>query len=124
MRDEAAIREALAKAHDEKRLVSCRVPNGGGIAMALEQHIVEDAINSWRSSGDDESARKALLSSISRSIERVVERVKQGKATDGEMDDLAADVALWLGHELLYADGERHLVKGPSRENLRNPKVG
>jgi hypothetical protein len=44
--------------------------------------------------------------------------MKQGRAKGKEMDDAASDIALWLAHELLYATGEKHLVKGPSRADL------
>ena len=110
------IREALMKAHNEKRLISCKVPGGGDMAIALEKHMVDQALKDWRDI--PEIARASTLGSVRRTIKRAVKRMKQGRATDREMDELAADVALWLAHDLLFADGERHLIKGPSKEDL------
>lgn len=69
---------------------------------------------SWRIN-PDEGSREGAMASIRAAIKRTVKRMKQKRATGKEMDDLAADIALWLGHELVFADGEKHLIKGPEQ---------
>lgn len=118
MHHESNIREALAKAHDEKRLISCRFPGGGDFCIALERHMVDDSIREWLKMTPKE--RGAAMLSIRRQIKRGVKRFKQGRATGKETNALASDIALWLGHELLFSDGQRHLIKGPRREDLVN----
>lgn len=111
------IREEILKAHDERRLVSCRIPYGGDITITFEKHLVDQAMDGWRNKSAPD--RKSAMKSILRTIKRTVKRIKQGEASEEEMDELAADIALWLGHELVFADGEKHLIKGPSRDSLQ-----
>ena len=119
MKSEQDIRDALVQAHNDGRLVTCRVPYGGDLAIALERHMVDQAMTEWN--GKPEPARRSAMVSVLKEIKRVVKRMKQQKATGADMDGLAADVALWLGHELMFADGERHLIKGPELGELKNP---
>ena len=114
---EERIREELLKAHDEKRLVSCRIPYGGDITITLEKHLVDQSMDGWRNK--PALVRKIAMKSILRTIKRTVKRIKQGEASEEEMDELAADIALWLGHELVFTDGEKYLIKGPSRDALQ-----
>ena len=116
------IAEKLIKAHDEKRLVSCKIPYGGDLVIALERHMVDHAIDEWRRTR--EGVRHFSMLSVLKTIKHTVKRMKRGRATGKEMDELAADVALWIGHELLFSDGEKHLVKGPTREDLLKPAKG
>lgn len=113
---EARIRGQLVKAHDEGQLVSCRIPGGGNISIALERHMVDQAMAAWK--GIPPADRERTFASVSRAIKRGVKRMKQKRARPAEMDALAADIALWLGHELVFADGEKHLIKGASRTML------
>lgn len=116
------IRYSLLKAHDENRLVTCKFPGGGNLSISLEKHMVEQSMRSWK----DEippAERQRTLSSVMRAIKRVTKRLKKDIATQRERDELAADIALWLGHELMFSDGERHLVKGVARSELTRPDL-
>jgi hypothetical protein len=112
---EPTFRELMLKAYDEKRLITCRYPYGGNDdAIGLEKHMVDQAMEAWRDTPAPE--RKIVMASVLRNVKRTVKRFKQRKASSQEMDNMAADVALWLAHELLFNDGEKHLTKGPDRE--------
>jgi hypothetical protein len=97
-------------------LAACRLPYGGDIGISLDKCMVDQAMDCWRNTTAPD--RKIAMRSILRELKRTIKRFKQRKASSKEMDDLAADMALWLGHELLYADGEKQLVKGLSRDDL------
>ncbi len=116
---EAEIREQLLHAHDEDRLVSVAIPHGDGLVIALERHMVEDAFKQWRGMG--RARRASAFASVCRAVKAGVTRVKRNRATADDMDALAADLALWIGHELAYSDGEKHLAKGPDRNSLLAP---
>lgn len=112
------IRAKLVQALDEKRLIACRFPGGGDMTIALERHMVDQAIEAWRTRYTTPGERRKALDSVRGAIKRTAKRMKQNRACGNEIDAMAADIALWLGHELLFADGERYLIKGPSREDL------
>lgn len=122
MLNEAGIRQALIKAHGEKRLITCRIPDGGDIMITLESHMVDQAMAAWKAMPEPE--RDRTIGSVRRAIKRTIKRLKKDRATQSERDALAADIALWLGHELLFSDGERHLIKGPDPSDLMKPLAG
>ena len=113
------IRDKLLRAYDENRLVSVRIPSGDGLVIALERHMVEDAFAQWEGMGI--ARRASAFASVCRAVKAGVKRVKRNRASADDMDALAADLALWIGHELLYSDGEKHLAKGPDRNSLLAP---
>lgn len=108
----------LIAAHKEGKLITCRFPYGSDMLISLERHMVEQGFASWKNIPEPDHGR--VLSSINRSIKHVVKRMRKGKATGPEMDAMAADISLWLAHRLMFADGEKYLQKGPSREDLEN----
>jgi hypothetical protein len=88
----------------------------GDLHLAIERHVIDNAIIAWQTMPVDQ--HKKALWSIKKTLNRIIERVQKRTATQQESDNLAADAALWLAHELLYADGERHLRKNPSTATL------
>ena len=116
-KSEAEIRDALNKAYDDGRLISCRFPGSGKIAISMERHMVDEAISYW--SKEDHGQHSFVLGSIMRAIKSTTKRLKKRKATPAQMDALAADIALWLGHAMLHGDGENYLVKGPKPTDLQ-----
>jgi len=56
---------------------------------------------------------------VQKALKRGTARVEKRTATQQESDNLAADAALWLAHELLYGNGERNLVKNPPAETFQ-----
>lgn len=115
-KSEAEIRDALNRAYDEGRLISCRFPGSGTIAISMERHMVDESVKYW--SGKDHGQHDFVLGSVLKAIKATTKRLKKRKATPAEMDALASDIAIWLGHAMLYGDGEKYLVKGPSPKEL------
>lgn len=111
-------KQAVLKAHDEGRLVHCTWPGADSLAISLERHMVDDAMTEWRRLDADD--RWQRMQSIRKEIKRITKRMKQKRASPKEMDGFAADIALFIGHELLYADGERYLIKGPTRQEIES----
>jgi hypothetical protein len=118
MKTEAEVIAALLQAESEKRLVSCRIPRAGDLCISFERHMVEQAMHCWKDMTP--RARRIGNASVRLSIKRGVRRMRAGahKIPQKDMDALASDVALWLAHEILFADGEKHLIKNPSKETL------
>lgn len=104
-------KEKIRKAFAEDRLITCLIPNSGNLILMIERHTVEQAMDEWTKR--DAVSRRKSMESVRKSIKRVLKRVKTGKASQKEANDMAADVALWLGHELVFANGEQYLVKPP-----------
>jgi len=104
------------KAFDEGRVVSFTWPGSGDLQIGLERHMIDDAMQRWAAM--DAGDRASAMASVRRAMKRTTKRLKQNRAKPAEMDALAADIALFVGHELIYADGEKWMVKNPPRSNL------
>ena len=106
----------LLKAHDDKTLVSFSLPGWGGDVISITPDMYQQGVDVWKSMHP--AKRQQIMQSVRRSVKRLYRRVHSGRAAREEVDAFAADAALWLTHDILFADGERHLVKGLDRETL------
>lgn len=104
----------LLKAHDDKTLVSFSLPGWNGAALSITPDMYEQGINEWKVMHP--AQRDRIMQSVRRSVKRLHRRVIMGRASREEVDAFAADAALWLTHDVLFADGERYLVKGLDRD--------
>lgn len=101
--------DAFLKARDDGRLVSFKLPNSGGLALSVERHMLEQAMDYWHTEQNGDT-RQHVIQSVREHLKAAIKRMKRGKMSDKEYDDLASDACLWLGFEMVYADGEKHLV--------------
>ena len=109
-------RETVARLIDTGEMVTVRWPESGDLRVSLQRHMIDDAMVLWPTL--EPSDRNRRMGSVRKAIKRTTKKIKQGRATGKDSDDLAADVALFVGHELVYADGERWLVKGPTSADI------
>lgn len=112
-----ALKMKLVASLAQGNVVSFRLPFPGGYSLCVERHMIEEAMDHW-STDHDAARRKRAMTSIERAMKRVYKRLRKNTATGKEMDELAADSALWLGHQLLFSDGERYLIANPKAEQL------
>jgi hypothetical protein len=119
MSSAASTRHKLITAQAEGRLVTCKIPGGGDLSIAFERHQLEQALEAWRAMDDAE--RGPMIRSVRNAIARTLKRIKRNKASQKEFDAFASDMQLWLGWEMLYADGEKHIIEGPTEEDLSKP---
>ena len=110
-------REKLIAAHKDDKLVSVKWPGSGDMAISLERHMIDNAMTEWCKL--ETLDRLTRMQSVRRSIKRTTKRLKKNRATQTEVDDLAADIALFIGHELAYGDGEKYLIKGPGLDDFK-----
>ncbi len=92
--------------------VTCTWPGSGDMMITLERRMVDDAIAQW-ALRDDEAGREPAMASIRQAIKRANKHIERGTMTQRKANDMASDIALFLGHELMFADGEKWLVKTP-----------
>ncbi|MGE3712228.1 MAG: hypothetical protein AB7G35_21485 [Hyphomicrobiaceae bacterium] len=116
MTREDEIKAKLVQAARDGKLISFTYPYAGKHAISVDRHMIDDAMRAWMDLREDD--RDGVYASVIRNIKSVGKRMKKKIATPQQMDGLAADCALWLAHQLLFADGERHLIKGPSADDL------
>lgn len=109
-------RETVAALIDAGQMVTVKWPGSGDMFISLQRHMIDDAMVVW---GELAAAdRMQRMGSIRKALKRATKRIKQGRASAREHDEFAADVALFVGHELVYADGERWLSKGPTSADV------
>jgi len=119
MSDEREAHKAeLIKAHDEKTLISFALPGWGSDRLSITPDMYQQGVDAWKAMHP--AKREQVMGSVRRSVKRLHRRVTSGRASRQETDAFAADAALWLTHDILFADGERYLVKGLEREQLVN----
>lgn len=111
MGTETDIRAALVKASEDGRLTTFKLPSSRGLCLTIERHTIDEGMDAWLALPGPE--RKSAFWSVQKALKRGIERIEKRTASQAESDGLAADAALWLAHELLYGDGERHLMKNP-----------
>lgn len=92
--------------------VTCTWPGSGDMMITLERRMVDDAIAQW-TLRDDEAGRERAMTSIRKAIKRANKHIERGTMTQKGANDMASDIALFLGHELMFSDGEKWLVKTP-----------
>lgn len=97
-------------------MVTCRWPDSGDLKISLERAQIEEAMALWIDV--DETERQARMASVRQTIDHTTKRLKNGQAEPDEVDALAVDIALFLGHELLHADGEHWLVRNPAPQDI------
>lgn len=115
MRD--AVVEKLVSAAADGTLTTFRVPGGGGMCLTVDAAMVQQARKAW---GDIEPARRAsTFDSIKRSIKSGLKRHRRGTLTQQQCDEFASDCALWFVHQLMFGDGERHIVDNPDAGMFR-----
>lgn len=107
---EAATKEKLIDAYANGRMVQFTFPGGRDLVFGIERHSLDIAMTLWSVMNDDDRSQR--MRSVLREIKRGTKRVKNGRATQRQADEFAADLTLWLAHELLYSNGEKWLVKG------------
>lgn len=107
----------LEKLMAEGELVSCKWPGCGPLTITIQRSMLEEAMNEWLTISLE--SRLRTLQSVRSAIDRATRRVQSGKAKNKDMDHLAADIALFIGHELVYSDGEKWLVKNPPIDIFR-----
>lgn len=106
----------ILKAYDDKTLISFSLPGWGGYALSITTDMYQHGIHAWKAMHP--AKRQQIMRSVRRSVKRLYRRMAMDRATREELDVLAADAALWLTHDVLFADGEKYLVKGPDRETF------
>jgi len=116
MGDRESFKAELLKAHDDKTLISFSLPGWGGDTLSITPDMYQQGIDAWKAMHP--AKRAQIMQSVRRSVKRMHRRVTSGRASREEVDAFASDAALWLTHDVLFADGEHYLVKGLDREAL------
>jgi len=111
-----ATKKDIAQLLDGGEMVTVRWPGSGELEISIERHMIDDAISEWEKLG--RAARRQNFSSVKREMKRVTRLMEQGSAHPQELSGLVADIALFIGHELVHSDGERWLVKGPTGDDI------
>lgn len=106
-------KETVAALFAHGQMVTVKWPGSGELIVGLQRHMIDDAMAEWEKLSADDRGRR--MRSVQKAIKRATKRVKNGKATQHDTEELAADIALFIGHELVHADGERWLVKSPTK---------
>jgi len=91
--------------------ITCKWPGSGDMIITLERRMIDDAFVQWKLR--DEAGRERAMASIRKAIKRANKHIERGTMTQRKANDMASDIALFLGHELMFADGEKWLVKTP-----------
>lgn len=107
----------IIDAYENGKMVNCRWPGSGQSMLGIERKQIDEAMTIW--SAMPEHVRDQRMASVRREMKRGSKRLHRGTASQAEVDNFAADVALWLAHELVFGDGERWLVKGPSANDVK-----
>jgi hypothetical protein len=105
-------KDAILDAYQKGVMVNCHWPGCDGIRLGITRNQIDGAMALWTAM--DAPARAQRMASIAKEMKRGTKRVKTGRASQAQANNLAADVALWLAHELVFGNGERWLIKGPS----------
>lgn len=100
--------------------VTCKWPGSGDMVITLERRMINDAIAQWQLR--DEAGREGAMDSIRSALKRANKRIARNKLSQQEANDLASDIALFIAHELVYADGEQWLAKNPEPSILEGFK--
>ena len=111
MKTREQIIEELSSAQSAKEVYSVRVPYDSGAVMTFDKTMMDLAMKSW--DGVPERDRERLLHSIKKHIRKDVKRISAGQAPQRSADEFASEVALWFAHEVLFADGEKHMIATP-----------
>jgi hypothetical protein len=114
MKERAVVNQILSE-FDEGTLVYFRPPNADA-TMACSRSMLDSTMLSFSSMG--RSARRGIMRSVARCLAESGPLMETGKATQKQADDFAADCAIWLAHELMFSDGQKHLVKAPNRNAM------
>lgn len=112
----AVTRETVAALLDAGQIVTVSWPGSGDIRISLQRHMIDDAMAAWSKLEVGDRAQR--MGSVRAAIKRATKRMKQQRAASREIDELAADVALFVGHELMFGDGEKWLSKNPTRDEI------
>lgn len=110
-------KQAILDAYQNGTMVNCRWPGSGDMMLGITRNQIDGAMALWAAMDADMRARR--MESVRREMKRGTKRVKSGRATQSQANNLAADVALWLSHEMVYGNGERWLIKGPTVKEVQ-----
>lgn len=116
MRD--AVLEQLIAVANAGTLTTFRVPSGDGtFCLSIDATMMRQAQNGWR--GIAPVVRASVLRNVKRAIKSGLKRHRRGTLTQEQCNAFAFDCALWFVHELMFADGEKHVVNGPDAAAFR-----
>jgi hypothetical protein len=114
--NQSEIVEALIEANSKDKVVSMSLPNSDFV-IAFERHMLDESMARW--SVMNEADRNYTMSNVRAALKRGVKKLKKNTAKPKDMDNLAADCALFLAHELMYGDGEKYLTRVPTDAEFR-----
>lgn len=112
-----SILENLIAAANAGTLTTFRLPGGGDLALSIDGTMMRQAQEGWADCPAER--RRKTFESVKRAVKRGLKHHKRHGLSQKERDEWASDCALWFVHELLYADGEKYLTKGPQESDLR-----
>jgi len=81
-----------------------RVPNSGGLCLAIDQRMLASSVGAWRGMAMPESERRMLVNRIIDAIAANTEAFRTMSLSPDQNEDFVDKCALWFAHELLYAD--------------------